>query len=200
MRISAKPRSVYNQARLKTTTILASLLAAMGCTPAWSQTAHSAWSQYGGAPDAAQYSSLTQIHRGNVNQLKVAWKFSTGDGNKYLFNPIVAHGVMYGMAQHNSIVALDAATGRQLWSRATDPDSRLMTTRGINYWESADGSDRRLLFSQNNYLLALNARTGEPIAQFGENGRVDLRAGLGRDPKSLSLVQSGTPGQVFENL
>ena len=80
------------------------------------------------------------------------------------------------------------------------PHSRQVTNRGINYWESADRSDRRLLFSVNNYLQEIDARTGKSILQFGTNGLVDLRAGLGRDPNSLRLVQSGTPGRVFENL
>jgi quinoprotein glucose dehydrogenase len=175
-------------------------MAGMTCAPAGSQQVHTTWSEYGGGADSSQYSALSQINKANVRQLQIAWKFPTGDGNKYLFNPIVAHGVMYVLAQQNSIAAIDAATGRSLWVHPTDPDAHLITSRGMNYWESADGSDRRLLFSQNNYLQAMDARTGKAISRFGENGRVDLRLGLGRDPKSLSLVQSGTPGQVFENL
>ncbi len=107
---------------------------------------------------------------------------------------------MYVLARQNSVIALDAITGRELWVHQTDPKTRLITSRGINYWESADRSDRRLLFSLNNYLQELDARTGKPILQFGSDGLVDLRTGLGRDPESLRLVQSGTPGQVFENL
>ncbi len=75
-----------------------------------------------------------------------------------------------------------------------------MTSRGINYWENADGSDRRLLFSMNDYLQAVDARTGKLITTFGDNGAVDLRDGLGRDPATISRIQSQTPGQVFENL
>ena len=108
--------------------------------------------------------------------------------------------MMYVLAKNDSIVALDAGTGRELWAHPTDPQSRQVTYRGINYWESADRSDRRLLFSVDNYLQEIDARTGKSILQFGANGLVDLRAGLGRDPKSLRLVQSGTPGRVFGNL
>src|SRR5690606_5353105 len=75
-----------------------------------------------------------------------------------------------------------------------------MTTRGLNYWESADGSDRRLLFSMQDYLQAIDAQTGEIVTTFGDQGVVDLREGLGRDPESIGRIQSGTPGQVFENL
>src|SRR4029077_15493556 len=76
----------------------------------------------------------------------------------------------------------------------------LITNRGINYWESADRSDRRLLFAADNFLQEIDARTGKSILDFGEKGRVDLRQGLGRDPESLTLVQSTTPGRVFEDL
>ncbi len=158
------------------------------------------WSQYGGSSDSAQYSSLRQIDRANVSRLRIAWSYKTGDGNKYLFNPLVAHGTIYVLARNNSIIALDAATGKELWAYETGVHSTLITNRGINYWESQDGSESRLLFSANNLLQALDARTGKRIAQFGDDGRVDLREGLGRDPKSLTLVQSTTPGRIFGNL
>jgi quinoprotein glucose dehydrogenase len=161
---------------------------------------HLSWSDYAGAADGAQYSALRQINRANVSRLRVAWSYPTGDGNEYLFNPIVVDRRMFVLAHNNSIVALDAATGRQLWVHPTGARTRLMTTRGINYWESADRSDRRLLFSVDNFLEEIDAQTGQSIRDFGEAGRDDLREGLGRDPKSLSLVQSMTPGRVFENL
>lgn len=161
---------------------------------------HTTWRDYGGSPDGAQYSALRQINRANVNELRVAWTYRTGDDRKYSFNPVVVDGMMYVLARKNSIVALNAATGEEVWTHPTDPNTTLITNRGINYWESADRSDRRLLFSVNNYLQAIDARTGQSISQFGTNGRVDLRDGLGRDPKSLTLVQSYNPGRIFEDL
>ncbi len=161
---------------------------------------HSTWKDYAGASDASQYSALAQINRDNVSKLQVAWNYPTGDGNKYLFNPIVVDRMMYVLARNNSIVALDATTGKELWTHPSSPKTTLITNRGINYWESADRSDRRLLFAANNFLEAIDARTGQSIPEFGENGRVDLRKDLGRDPESLTLVQSSTPGRVFEDL
>ncbi len=158
------------------------------------------WAQYGGSADSSQYSDLKQVNRENVRKLHAIWSYPTGDGSKYLFNPIVVHGVMYVLAKRNSIVALDATTGKELWAHETDPETKLITNRGINYWESEDGTERRLFFSLNNFLQALDARTGKLISDFGRDGRVDLRAGLGRDPERLALVQSTTPGKVFENL
>ncbi|HEV2447558.1 MAG TPA: pyrroloquinoline quinone-dependent dehydrogenase [Candidatus Sulfopaludibacter sp.] len=161
---------------------------------------HTAWRDYAGAADSAQYSALHQIDRTNVGRLTLAWSYPTGDGQKYSFNPIMVDGVLYVLAKHNSIVALDARTGKEIWTCATDPPPAIITSRGINYWESRDRSDRRLLFCANHALHAIDARTGTPIPTFGANGRVDLKQGLGRDPVSFKLVQSTTPGRVFENL
>jgi quinoprotein glucose dehydrogenase len=178
--------------------ILQGLAGAQASPPASAE--YTSWSQYGGSADSAQYSSLSQINRKNVTQLKIAWRFPTSDKSRYSFNPLQAHGLVYVMAQDNSIVALEAATGKQVWVRKTMPDVRLITNRGLNYWESSDGKDRRILFSEDNFLKELDARTGKQITAFGTDGKVDLRAGLGRDPNSIVLVQSTTPGRVFENL
>ena len=161
---------------------------------------HTTWSDYGGGPDSAQYSALREINRTNVSKLQIAWVFPTGDENRYFFNPIEAHGLTYVMAENNSIVALNAETGKEVWAHKADPHTEIITDRGINYWESKDGRDRRLLFASNHFLQAIDARTGKPILSFGTNGRVDLKQGLGRDPQTLSLVQSTTPGRVFEDL
>ena len=161
---------------------------------------HKTWSDYGGAPDAAQYSALSQINRSNVSRLEVAWTYSTGDDRRYFFNPVVADGVMYVLAKNNSIVALDAATGKVIWMHAAEPGTTIITDRGINYWESKDRSERRLLFASNHFLRAIDARTGASIPSFGDGGRVDLKEGLDRDPKTIKLVQSTTPGRVFEDL
>ena len=161
---------------------------------------HTAWRDYAGASDSAQYSALKQIDRANVSKLEIAWAFPTGDGLRYSFNPLMADGVLYVLAKSNSIVALEAATGKEIWAYTPDPPATIITNRGINYWESRDRADRRLLFCVNHALQAIDARTGKLILSFGSGGRVDLKEGLGRDPKSLTLVQSTTPGRVFENL
>jgi quinoprotein glucose dehydrogenase len=161
---------------------------------------HTGWRDYGGAGDSAQYSALRQIDRSNVGRLEIAWRYSTGDGQKYSFNPIMVDGMLYVLAKRNSIVALDTRNGKEIWTYTPDPPPAIITNRGINYWESKDRSDRRLLFSADHALQAIDARTGKPILSFGTRGRVDLKEGLERDPKTLMLVQSTTPGRVFENL
>jgi len=160
---------------------------------------YTGWTDYLGGPDSAQYSALKQINKSNVTQLQVAWSYPTGDKNNYDFNPVIVDGVMYVQATSNSIVALDAATGREMWAHPNN--TRSVTGRGINYWESKDRSDRRIFYCVDNFLVAIDARTGESIASFGDNGRSDLRVGFdGRDPKTLVRVQNNSPGRVFENL
>jgi glucose dehydrogenase len=161
---------------------------------------YTTWREYGGSADSAQYSALKQVDRSNVGRLEVAWTYPTGDGQKYSFNPIMVNGVLFVLAKRNSIVALDARTGKEIWTYTPDPPATIITNRGINYWESKDHTDRRLLFSANHALQTIDARTGKPILSFGNGGRVDLKGGLGRDPQSFTLVQSTTPGRVFEDL
>jgi quinoprotein glucose dehydrogenase len=162
--------------------------------------AFTTWREYGGSPDGAQYSSLHQINRTNVSQLRKVWTFETGDERGYVFNPLVIGNIMYLLAHNNSVVALDAAEGRELWSHRFDAKTTLMTNRGLNYWESPDKRDRRLILAVDNKLQELDADTGGPIATFGNAGQVDLREGLGRDAKRLTLVQSYNPGRIFGDL
>jgi quinoprotein glucose dehydrogenase len=157
----------------------------------------SGWAQYGGRADSSRFVSLGRITKANVEQLEVAWTYATGDSRVYLFNPIVVDGVMYVAARNNSLVALDAATGREIWIHENLPG---LSTRGVAYWESVDRRDRRLIFTLNDYLQAIDATTGKSILAFGTNGLVDLKAGLDRDPSTFSRIQSNTPGRVFENL
>ncbi|CAN5483398.1 hypothetical protein BH23BAC1_BH23BAC1_37970 [soil metagenome] len=158
---------------------------------------HSTWKDYGGGPDQSKYVNLDQITKSNVAQLDTAWIYSTGDNKVYQFNPIVVDSIMYVLAKDNSLVALNAATGKEIWIHA---NLRGIARRGINYWESDDRQDRRLIFQMNDYLQAIDARTGISITDFGKNGLVDLREGLGRNPETIARVQSGTPGKIFENL
>ena len=150
------------------------------------------WNQYLGGVDSSQYSALDQINKSNVAQLEVVWSYETGDNPT--FNPIVVDGVMYVRAQ-GGLVALDAASGREIWRSEASPGSR-----GISYWESEDRADRRLLFLNRGFLTAVDARTGNVIESFGDGGRVDLRKGLAEDIDSPRPLSTNNPGRVFENL
>lgn len=181
------------------TTHLAALLA--GCAilqaASGSKQPYSTWSDYGGSADSMQYSALKQINKTNANRLEQVWWYpAPGPGGRFAFSPLIADGVLYVVGKDSAIVALDAATGKQIWSH---PVEGKPTDRGFNYWESKDRSDRRLIFAANSYLQEINVRTGVTIPSFGNDGRVDLRVGLGRDPKTIRNIQSGTPGRIFEN-
>jgi quinoprotein glucose dehydrogenase len=155
---------------------------------------YTTWSDYGGAADSMQYSALKLINKENVSRLELAWSYTVPDhrGN-FGFNPLIVGNVMYVLGTNNAIVALDAATGKQVWSH---PVEGTIANRGINYWESADRSDRRLIFGAGQYLHEINARTGITINTFGDDGRVNMRVGT---PRPLG-GPSATPGRVFENM
>ena len=158
---------------------------------------HKTWRDYGGGPDQSKYVVVDEINKSNVSQLKPVWFYPSGDDNVYQFNPIIIDSIMYVLAKDNSLIALNAATGKEIWIHT---NLQGIAPRGINYWQSKDGADRRLLFQMNNYLQAINAEIGKSILNFGKEGLVDLKEGLDRDTASISRVQSGTPGKVFENL
>ena len=151
------------------------------------------WRDYAGGPDSSRFVAATQITKGNVAQLQVAWTYPDGDTD---FNPLVVRDVIYTRARGSTLVAIDAATGAQRW---VSPEIEGFAVRGMNYWESADGKDRRLLLSTLNMLRAFDASTGQPIPGFGKDGVVDLREGLDRDPKTVEQ-QSRLPGKIFEHL
>jgi quinoprotein glucose dehydrogenase len=157
------------------------------------------WATYLGGAHSSQYSALDQINRQNVSRLELAWSFPSGNRTNY-FNPIVVDGVMYVVARANDLVALDAGTGKEIWSH---PHDGAVSGRGINYWESADRTDRRLLYLNAGALTAVDARTGATIRSFGDDGRVDLRTALAAEGHDISDVQplaTNNPGRVFDDL
>ncbi len=155
------------------------------------------WPDYGGSPDQSKFVQVRDITKKNVAKLTIDWIYPTGDQRTYQFSPLIVDGVMYLLAKDSSLVAIDVETRKELWIHA---NLRGITNRGINYWRSKDGKDRRLLFIVDDLLQAIDARTGKSIATFGTNGAVDFRVGLDRDPATVRRAASATPGRIFENL
>jgi quinoprotein glucose dehydrogenase len=155
------------------------------------------WPDYGGTPDQSKYLVTRDLTKKNISKLEVAWMYPTSDERAYQFNPVIVDNIMYVLAKNSSLVAIDVVTRKEIWIHA---NLRGITNRGINYWQSRDGRNRRLLFALEDSLQAIDARTGKSIQTFGKNGSVDLREGLGRDPATIRRVASSTPGRVFENL
>lgn len=163
------------------------------------------WAEYQGDSSRNQYSTLDWIHRGNVHRLRMTWSYRTGDADaegrsQIQCNPLIVDGVLYGTTPRIKVFALDAATGREIWKfdpfaeSGRDPFG---INRGVAFWTSGD--DRRILFTAGSNLWALNARTGIPIPDFGVDGRVDLKQGLGRDVSGLYVITT-TPGAVYQDL
>lgn len=155
------------------------------------------WSHYGGSPDQSRYFNTTQITKENAGQLKITWSYSTGDDALYAFSPIVIDTIMFVYARNYSLIALNAVTGKEIWIHT---DLRGISRRGINYWESKDKQDKRLVFTLNNSLQEIDASTGKTVTTFGNSGYVDLREGLDRDPTSIRRVQAMMPGVIFDDL
>jgi quinoprotein glucose dehydrogenase len=156
------------------------------------------WTDYGGGVDALQYSPLQQINKTNVSRLTQAWFYSVpGLSARFSYSPLIVDGKMYVLGGGKTIVCLDAVTGKEIWSH---PAEATPTDRGINYWESKDRKDRRLIFAADSFLQEIDAQTGASVPSFGIDGKINLREGLGRDPKTIPEIQTGTPGHVFENM
>jgi quinoprotein glucose dehydrogenase len=153
------------------------------------------WPAYGGH-DGTHYSSLSQINRGNVKNLVVAWKYDTGEKGGIEANPIVVGKVLYTCTPGRSVIALDAATGKLIWKFEADLEGRVLS-RGVSYW--TDGHQSRIFAGARNYLYALDATTGKVISSFGEQGRIDLRKGL-REPHQQQSVELTTPGSIYKDL
>ena len=156
-------------------------------------TPYTTWRSYSGGGHSSQYSALDQINTRNVAKLEVAWTYPVTGTN--IFNPVVIDGVMYVPAGGGVLAALDAATGKELWRKEGAAPSG---ARGMNYWESADRSDRRFIFLRSGNVTAINAANGETITSFGRNGLVDLREAMDRKPPGP--VGTSNPGRIFQDL
>ncbi len=156
------------------------------------------WRSYGHDPGGMRYSELTEINRENITQLKQAWTYNTGElatyKDTYLHEkaafeatPLMIGNTLYFNTPTNRVIAIDATNGKERW--IYDPQINLknhyseVTSRGVSYWSAKDGTDDEKIFTAtiDGRLICLNAKNGEPIIFFGNNGIVDLRAGLGND-------------------
>jgi quinoprotein glucose dehydrogenase len=157
---------------------------------------HREWPVYGGDAENTHFSRLHQINRKNVRRLQVAWRFNTQELGGLQTSPLIVGNVLYGLTPSQKVFALDAATGKLLWRfdsgiRGTQPN------RGLAYWR--EGKDQRILVGVMNFVYALDAVTGESIAGFGKEGRIDLGEDLGGDPASQSVYLT-SPGVVYMDL
>lgn len=154
------------------------------------------WPAYGGDAAKTRHSPLAQIDRGNVKLLAPAWSYDTLEKGDTQTQPIVIGRVLYGYSPSHKAFALDAATGKLLWE-FNSGFAGTGANRGLMYWSS--GAERRVFAAVDNFVYALDPANGEPVATFGANGRIDLRADLGRDPATQS-VRLTSPGVIWRDL
>ena len=173
------------------------------------------WAFYGGDPGETHYSKLAAINRDNVKALKVAWEWKTGEAplseykttpGMFEATPLVIGGVMYLSTPYNRVVALDAATGREIWSYDPKayvdgqvPNGTGFVHRGIAAWHDSKTGKLRIFMNSRSHLISLDAETGKPVRDFGDNGIVDLVAGLRweTDPKNYTNT---SPPVVYKDL
>src|SRR5437868_2335299 len=148
------------------------------------------WPYYTADLKGTKYSPADQINAVNFNQLEVAWRFKTdnfGTRPEYKLEgtPVMVRGVLYTTAgTRRSVVALDAKTGEVIWAYSLREGNRAgiaprqLSGRGVSYWTDGKGDDRVVFVTTGYRLVVLNAHTGQPIANFGKNGIVDLKEGM----------------------
>jgi quinoprotein glucose dehydrogenase len=150
------------------------------------------WPHYHGSPAGTHYSRLTDINTHNVNRLKIAWTYDTGEPQANESNPLIVGGHLYFLSPKGRLICLDGENGHELWTfdpllgeSAREP----LWLRGVSYW--TDGKERRVLAWVKRDLYSVDADTGLPDARFGTGGHVEL---------SSIGTQSTTPGAIYKDL
>ena len=164
------------------------------------------WAIYRGDKKANQYSTLDQVNTSNVDQLELAWEYRHGDPNgpSMYSNPIMIDGLLYFTTPRVNAVAIDAATGREVWvfePASVHDDNRRFRgrNRGVVYWEDPQGAQGRIFNFVRDRVYALDAKTGKLIKSFGEGGWIDLRKNL-PVPRDKASIEVTTPGIVYGNI
>jgi quinoprotein glucose dehydrogenase len=153
------------------------------------------WPVYGGDQGGTKFSPLTDINRGNVARLGLAWQWRTGEkdlpeygtrpGN-FQTTPLMIDNVLYFSTPYNRVVALDAENGRELWAYdpkpyedGQPPNGTGFVHRGVAAWRDREAGNRLRIFINSRYrLICVDAATGAPVRSFGDDGVVDLSRGL----------------------
>ncbi|HEY1494979.1 MAG TPA: pyrroloquinoline quinone-dependent dehydrogenase, partial [Candidatus Solibacter sp.] len=181
------------------TVCLALVLSAL--SPAWPQAIPQAgdWPMYGHDAGGTRYSPLDQINTKNVAKLERAWTFHTGErGRSFESTPIFVDNVLYLSTHTQKVIALDPESGRELWRYDAQGAGR--ENRGVTYWPG-DGQEaaRILVGTGDGRLIALAAKTGVPVRSFGDNGVINLRAGIAdKFPKAMYAITS--PPTIYRDV
>jgi quinate dehydrogenase (quinone) len=163
------------------------------------------WPVYGKDAGGARFSLANQINPQNVDQLKVAWQYRTGEiaeaGSEFENTPLQVDGRMFICTPHNVVHALDPETGKLLWK--FDPqvgnDLAWNRCRGVGYFDGTKPGNaeekampclrRIILTTLDARMFSLDAETGKRCEDFGSNGEIDLKPGIG-EPSILYFLTS----------
>lgn len=167
------------------------------------------WAHYGNSAGGSRFAAIDQINTDTVGDLKEVWRYRTGVEEDFKATPLSIDGRLYLCAAANVLISLDAETGEEVWRYDPDitpPDQHqyAITCRGVSYYETASDYEgecptRIVSATVDASLIAVNAETGELCSDFGEQGRVDLRVGLGEHPRKEYYVTS-PPTVAGDNL
>ena len=158
---------------------------------------YTSWEHYLGGPDRNHFSTLDQIHKGNLDSLEVSWVFESPDTGEMQMNPIIIGNTLYGVTASLRAFALNASSGELKWIYGDDEEVFKGNMRGVSYWEKE--GNKRIFYAIGDQLVALSAETGKPIPSFGVNGKVDLHTGL-PDMAQNKYIGCTSPGTIFEDL
>ncbi len=181
--------------------VLAALSGSSGMPSSTNSGRNQDWAVYLGDDARTHYSTLDQINKGNVSQLKQAWVYDTGETGEFQDNPLIANGVMYVATASRKVIALDASTGEPLWkfdAASEHPGRPGIRQRGLAFW--ASGNDQRIYTGVGSYLYALNAHTGKPVTSFGQNGSVNLATPIQSESGPPVVASMNSPGVMYKNL
>ena len=132
------------------------------------------WPRSHGGFSSMRFSSLEQINKNNVKNLKLAWIYNSKDGRKGIeSNPVVYKGLVYMPTPGNYIVCLDGTNGKEIWRYKVEKGYHA-AKRGLLVWEDKENNIIKLYFTNDDQLISLNAITGEPIKSFGINGIIKI--------------------------
>src|SRR5215510_15292830 len=160
------------------------------------------WRVYGGDEGSTRYSPLDQINRDNIKDMRIAWvwksdSLTVNPAASSETTPLMVNGVLYfTMGERRYVVAADAGTGDTLWVYRPNEGERFSQAprkihRGVSYWTDGRGDERIVFVTPGFQLIALNAKTGAPIANFGNGGIVDLFKELDLDYKGDPMGKIG---------
>ena len=167
--------------------------------------AQSDWTTYGHDGGQTKYSPLDKINTSNVDQLKQVWVYhmrpAEGDSNRRLLTspatPLVADGMMYLATPYSSVIALKPETGELIWTYKLT-QSRFMG-RTATYWAGDKTTPASIFFgTADGRLISLNAKTGQPTAQFGENGAINLKTGMTDEPNQEGRYSMTSAASIYK--